>query len=123
MPDEPKSRSAALSRRSVVQSTAGAVGALTLVGMRPKPAAGMMKISQKAVAYQDHPQGKKRCDECVQFQPPNACKIVDGIISPQGFCGIFMPRGQAAGQSAAILLGEAQPAAQHRCESAGLAEG
>jgi hypothetical protein len=102
MPDEPKSRSAALSRRSVVQSAVGAVGALTLVGIRPKPAAGVMKISQKAVAYQDHPQGDKRCDKCVQFQPPNACKMVDGIISPQGSCRIFMPKHQAAGQAAAI---------------------
>jgi hypothetical protein len=102
MADEPRSRSASLTRRSVVQSTVGAVGALTLLTVGPKPAAGVIKISQAAVAYQDHPQGDKRCDKCVQFQPPNACKMVDGIINPQGSCRIFTLKRQAAGQTAAM---------------------
>jgi hypothetical protein len=42
------------------------------------------------VNYQDHPDGDKRCDKCTQFQPPDACKVVDGSISPQGSCRIFI---------------------------------
>ena len=49
------------------------------------------KISKAAVAYQDHPNGDKRCDKCVQFQPPAACKMVEGTISPEGSCRIFTP--------------------------------
>jgi hypothetical protein len=86
----------ALSRRLLMRSAVAAVGAATVIGIRPKSAAGVIKISQNAVAYQDHPQGDKRCDKCVQFQPPNACKMVDGTISPQGSCRIFMPKQQAA---------------------------
>ncbi len=26
------------------------------------------------------------CAVCVNFQPPSACKFVDGIISPNGWC-------------------------------------
>jgi hypothetical protein len=48
------------------------------------------KISKVAVNYQDHPDGDKRCDKCVQFQPPDACKMVEGTISPQGSCRIFV---------------------------------
>jgi hypothetical protein len=44
------------------------------------------------VNYQDHPDGDKRCDKCVQFQPPDACKMVEGTISAQGSCRIFMLR-------------------------------
>jgi hypothetical protein len=99
---EPKSWSALLSRRSLLQGAVGAAGAATILGATPNPAAAAPKISQKAVAYQDHPDGDKRCDKCVQFQPPNACKVVDGTISPQGSCRIFMPIRQAVRRSSAI---------------------
>src|SRR5580693_1038158 len=56
---------------------------------RPNAAIAAIKISQKAVAYQDHPEGDKRCEKCAQFQPPNGCKMVDGTINPQGYCRIF----------------------------------
>jgi RNA polymerase sigma-70 factor (ECF subfamily) len=100
--DEPKSWSALLSRRSLLQGAAGAAGAATIPGATPNPAAAAPKMSQTAVAYQDHPDGDKRCDKCVQFQPPNACKLVDGTISSQGSCRIFMPMRQAARRSSAI---------------------
>ena len=90
MKDRPRSWSALLSRRALLQGAAGAAGAMTL-GANPKPAASAPKMSQKVVAYQDHPNGDKRCDKCVQFQPPDACKVVEGVISPQGSCRIFMP--------------------------------
>jgi hypothetical protein len=59
------------------------------------PAAASPKISKKAVAYQDHPDGDKRCEKCAQFQAPDACKMVEGAISPQGSCRIFMPLRQS----------------------------
>jgi hypothetical protein len=55
-----------------------------------KPGEGAAKISKVAVNYQDHPDGDKRCDKCAQFQPPDACKVVEGSISPQGSCRIFI---------------------------------
>ena len=57
----------------------------------PNTAAAAPKISKKAVAYQDHPDGDKECAKCAQFQPPDACKMVEGPISPQGSCRIFVP--------------------------------
>jgi hypothetical protein len=48
-----------------------------------------------AVAYQDHPDGDKRCEKCAQFQAPDGCKMVEGAISPQGSCRIFMPLRQS----------------------------
>ena len=80
-----------LSRRSVLRklaSVAGAGAALEL-GMTPAKAA---KMAQKAVAYQDSPNGDKRCDGCNLFQAPNACKTVDGAISPSGWCKIWVKK-------------------------------
>jgi hypothetical protein len=77
-----------VSRRSLLQGVAAAAG---IIGAIPNRASAQPKISKVAVNYQDHPDGDKRCDKCAQFQPPDACKLVEGAISPQGSCRIFMP--------------------------------
>ena len=88
MSGEPATGSARLSRRALL---GGAIGAVGILGETPNLATAQPKISKVAVNYQDHPDGEKRCDKCVQFQPPDACKVVDGSISPQGSCRIFVP--------------------------------
>ena len=89
MSDEPEHASARLSRRSLLR---GAVGAAGVLAATLNPALAQPKISKVAVNYQDHPDGDKRCDKCVQFQPPDGCKVVEGTISAQGSCRIFMLR-------------------------------
>jgi hypothetical protein len=84
-------KSALLRRRAVLQLAVGAAGTATILCASPNAAIAAPKISKAAVAYQDHPDGDKRCDKCVQFQAPDACKMVEGPISPQGSCRIFMP--------------------------------
>ena len=87
MSGEPATGSARLSRRSLLRNAVGATGVLAAT---LNEALAQPKISKVAVNYQDHPDGDKRCDKCIQFQPPDACKVVDGSISPQGSCRIFM---------------------------------
>jgi hypothetical protein len=89
-------------RRWLLRRILGAIGASALFYAGPRPAAAVIKISQKAVAYQDHPEGDKRCDKCVQFQPPDACKLVDGRINPNGYCRLFALNRQSAERSKAI---------------------
>ena len=38
------------------------------------------KAAQKAVQYQDEPKKDRNCAGCRHFQPPNACKLVEGDI-------------------------------------------
>ena len=41
----------------------------------------------KQFHYQDHPgPGGKKCSGCRFFRKPNACSIVTGKISPDGWC-------------------------------------
>ena len=87
-------KSVPLCRRAFLQSALSAAGAAAILCGEPGSATAVIKISKAAVAYQDHPDGDKRCDKCVQFQPPDACKMVEGPISPQGSCRIFMPARQ-----------------------------
>jgi hypothetical protein len=86
MPSEPKD----LSRRILFQRVANyVVGAAIVAGLGPNLGAAQGKVAQTAVAYQDKPKGTQRCDGCSLFQAPNACKVVDGAISPQGWCSLF----------------------------------
>jgi hypothetical protein len=82
---------AALCRRALLQCALGAAGDMAIWCTPPNTATAAPKISKKAVAYQDHPDGDKRCEKCAQFQPPDACKMVEGPVSPQGSCRIFVP--------------------------------
>jgi len=77
-----------ISRRVVLAGTALALG-VAATGAIATQAAAQQKVSQADAKYQDQPKGQQRCDGCVQFQPPNACNIVQGEISPSGWCQLF----------------------------------
>lgn len=86
--------SAELSRRSVLHGATCAAAAAPLLGAVattfPSPAEA--KSSQESVAYQPGPKGSQRCDNCTLWQPPNACKTVDGQVEPSGWCKIYIPK-------------------------------
>jgi hypothetical protein len=84
------------SRRAFLQRAVGAAGATAILCREPLRASAAIKISKGAVAYQDQPEGDKKCAQCAQFEPPAACKLVDGPISPQGYCRLFAPIRQTA---------------------------
>jgi hypothetical protein len=65
------------------------VGAAIIQGLGSNLATAQAKVPQSSVAYQDKPKGEQRCDGCNFFQAPSACKMVDGTISPQGWCSLF----------------------------------
>jgi hypothetical protein len=52
-------------------------------------AAAQQKLSQADAKYQATPKGNQRCEVCYNFQPSNACKFVQGDISPDGWCQLF----------------------------------
>jgi hypothetical protein len=47
------------------------------------------KISRAQAAYQDKPQGGLSCQSCTFFRKPHACQVVEGEISPDGWCRLF----------------------------------
>ncbi|MCO6428225.1 high-potential iron-sulfur protein [Nitrosomonas communis] len=55
------------------------------------------KTSKETVQYRDKPNGEEKCSNCMQFIPgktPGAageCKVVEGSISPQGWCTAYAP--------------------------------
>lgn len=79
------------SRRNILRAGAAIVAA----GMVVKHAAAeeSQKIEKSLVGYQDKPNANgQKCSACANFQPPAACAIVAGAISPNGWCGAFAPK-------------------------------
>lgn len=82
-----QSRSARMSRRTVLIAAAGALPLLALMG-----GSAEAKMAQSSVKYQDSPKDGKRCDGCKLFVTPNACKSVAGAISPSGWCALWVKK-------------------------------
>jgi hypothetical protein len=73
--------------RLAITGAAGVVG----VGLATsRAAAAPAKLSPNEIGYQPSPNGNARCEACVNWQAPNACKVVAGPISPTGWCGLFV---------------------------------
>ena len=82
-----------LSRRSVLKSGALLAGAILTASVVPsKEALAQQKATKEAMKYQDKPDGDKQCSNCVQFVPPGSCKVVDGAVSPSGYCIVWVKK-------------------------------
>jgi len=49
-----------------------------------------VKVSQASVLYQAQPKSGQKCADCMHFIPEsNTCKLVEGSISPDGWCTLW----------------------------------
>jgi hypothetical protein len=77
-------------RRDVLKFGAMALGAAGAMGLASSAEAQVAKkTQQKSVMYQTSPKDGKQCSGCQHFQAPNACRIVEGEISANGYCILF----------------------------------
>jgi hypothetical protein len=44
------------------------------------------KLSKQQAEYQDSPKGIQMCATCTLFIAPRSCKVVEGDVSPDGWC-------------------------------------
>jgi hypothetical protein len=75
-----------LSRRSLLRAAACAGAGLAAGALTARRALAQQKASKQAMHYQDKPNGDKKCSECLQFEAPSSCNVVEGTISPNGYC-------------------------------------
>ena len=82
---------ARVSRRTALQAaiTLAAMGFVDRASAQPAP---VKKVAQKVVQYQTSPKNGQSCSKCVNFEPPSSCKLVEGTISPSGWCLLFAPK-------------------------------
>ena len=78
-------RCALTSKRKFVRlAVAGLAGA----ALQPRRSLAQSpgKMSKAQAEYQDAPKGIQMCATCSLFEEPRACKVVEGDISPNGWC-------------------------------------
>lgn len=86
-----RERDVGRSRRSVLHgvccafATAISEGSLT----RLARAQSGDKVTKARAEYRDTPNGIYSCATCTLFVAPNACKVVEGEISPDGWCKAY----------------------------------
>ena len=75
----------------------GAASALSAApgGKAARDATAQEKVGKAEARYQDQPRGQQRCEICLNFQPPNECRFVEGQINPKGWCQFFAARENA----------------------------
>jgi hypothetical protein len=75
-----------LSRRCLVASALfGGRCAPRALAAEPPPS----KVTQQEAQYQPMPKNGVRCAFCTFFRPPASCTVVQGVITPQGWCKFF----------------------------------
>jgi len=85
LPDGP------LSRRQLFPTAIGAVSiAAAAISLgRSSLAVAQSKVTQATAKYQNHPKDGQSCADCNFFRPPRACQLVEGDVSPNGWCSFY----------------------------------
>ena len=59
----------------------------------PSGAAATPKVSKAIAHYQEQPKGDQQCANCANFiAESQTCKVVEGSISPNGWCIYWMKK-------------------------------
>ncbi len=71
-------------------STSSAPASSPAPGANSAAPAAARKVPQASVQYQTQPKGEQKCGGCVHFiAESNTCMLVDGRISPEGWCSLW----------------------------------
>ena len=84
------------SRRRMLQAAMSVGGAALLARAmestaQQKPKATLKKRSKEAVGYRDEPYEGRSCAKCVLYSGHGECVLVEGEVSPNGWCLQWTP--------------------------------
>lgn len=87
------------SRRRLFRQGAALAGGAIAAGLVLKAGAQTAKATKAVAMYQATPHGADDCAKCVHFIPgktpseAGTCKLVQGSISPKGWCVFYTAKG------------------------------
>ncbi len=50
------------------------------------------KMNKAQAKYQDKPKGDQKCANCMHFIAPSTCMVVEGNISPDAWCSLWIKK-------------------------------
>ncbi|MFC6634749.1 high-potential iron-sulfur protein [Microbulbifer taiwanensis] len=81
-----------ITRREFLKLSSCSLALLPVALIATDRSVAQTKAKKEAVQYQDTPKNGQKCVDCVLFEPPEGCKVVEGKISPEGWCSLFAPK-------------------------------
>ncbi len=93
MSDEKNPSGEAVSRRDFLNIAAVGGGAMMAVGLASSASATPKKFTQQQAHYQPIPKSGQRCQNCALWQSPKDCQLVEGPVSPAGWCILYQAKG------------------------------
>ena len=81
-----------VSRRNVLRSSALTMGGALVLATAMTAERAEAKMAQKAAGYQATPKDGQSCGSCALFVAPASCKLVDGEVSPSGYCRFYVKK-------------------------------
>jgi len=89
-------RTMRLSRRRLLLAALSMSGGVLLArapesAAEQKPKATLKKRSKEAVGYRDEPYEGRSCAKCVLYSGHGECVLVEGEVSPNGWCVQWTP--------------------------------
>ncbi len=88
---QPWRATAIVPRRAVLRAMAG-IGGCAAIVLTAARATASAKLPQDQVSYQVSPKVDKTCSACVNYEGNRTCKVVEGDISPDGWCRLWNAR-------------------------------
>ena len=89
-----RKRNNTVSRRDFLSIASIASGAVLAAALADSTAAApKKKFTQQQAHYQPIPKSGQRCQTCALWQAPTACQVVDGQVSPAGWCILYQAKG------------------------------
>jgi hypothetical protein len=79
-----------MTRRTLLDGITALAAAIVLAGTRTGRAQG--KMAKQTAQYQDAPNGDQKCEGCRFFIGGGTCRLVEGEISPNGWCRLYQPK-------------------------------
>ena len=77
-----------VARRALLKMmVAGTAAGLSLCVV--SAARALEKMSKQEAQYQDEPKDIRMCATCTLFEAPKSCKVVEGDVSPTGWCKAY----------------------------------
>jgi anaerobic selenocysteine-containing dehydrogenase len=93
MSDTKEPGGSTVSRRDFLNIAAVGGGVLVAAGFDGPAFAAPKKFSQQQAHYQAVPRSGQRCQTCALWQAPTSCQVVDGTVSPAGWCILYQAKG------------------------------
>jgi len=81
-----------IARRKFLKMCGSSLALLPVAMIATDRTVAQGKAKKEAVQYQDTPKNGQKCADCVLFEPPQGCKVVEGKISPEGWCSLFVAK-------------------------------